>query len=75
MIATEATLLTTLLMLLALAGYSDCRRGVIANRLLIVCGLVAAAADGLYYSLWGRPYLPVFLLNLSLLTVASAVFY
>ena len=75
MIATEATLLTTLLMMLAIAGYTDCKRGIIANRLLIVCSSVAIPADILYYSLWGRPYLSFFLLNLSLLTVASAVFY
>ena len=75
MIATEAALLTTLLMLLVIAGYTDCKRGIIANRLLTACSLVAIPADILYYSLWGRPYLAVFLLNLLLLTVASAAFY
>lgn len=75
MIATEAILLTILLMLLAIAGYTDCKSSIIANRLLIACSLVAIPIDILYYSLWGRPYLPAFLLNLVLLTVVSTVFY
>lgn len=75
MIATEAILLTILLMLLAISGYTDCKSSIIANRLLITCGLVAVPIDVLYYSLWGRPYLSAFLLNLVLLTVVSALFY
>lgn len=75
MIATEATLLTILLMMLVIAGYTDCKSSIIANRLLIACSLVAIPIDALYYFLWGRPYLQAFLLNLVLLTVVSAVFY
>lgn len=75
MIATEAILITILLMLLAIAGYTDCKSSIIANRLLIACSLVAIPIDILYYLLWGRPYLPAFLLNLVLLTAVSVVFY
>lgn len=75
MIVTEAILLTILLVLLAIAGHTDCKSSIIANRLLIACSLVAIPIDVLYYSLWGRPYLLAFLLNIVLLTVVSAVFY
>lgn len=75
MIAIEAILLTILLMLLMIAGYTDCKSSIIANRLLVACSLVAIPMDILYYFLWGRPYLPAFFLNLVLLTAISVAFY
>lgn len=75
MIAIEAILLTILLMLLMIAGYTDCKSSIIANRLLVACSLVAIPIDALYYFLWGRPYLPAFFLNLVLLTAISVAFY
>ncbi len=75
MTAAEAALLTALLGVLAAAGYTDCKKGVIYNKMLLPCGGAAVAIDLLYYSLWAGDYLAVFLGNVVLLGAVSAVLY
>lgn len=75
MIFVETAMLTTLLVLLMISGYTDCRSSIIPNRLLLVGCAIALLADVIYYSAWGQEYIGDFFINLALLTMISAVFY
>jgi len=75
MIIVEALLITCLAAALGFSSYSDLKDSIIPNRLLVRCAIPAVICDIIYYPAWAAEYLPLFFVNLAVLTVVGIIFY
>ena len=75
MIALEAAMLTLLVVLLALATYSDCREGHIYNRHLRYGACIGGLFCAIYYGTAENPYFEVALCNLAILAFIGCALY
>lgn len=75
MIACEALLLTTLLALLVCSSYTDFRNGMIHNRLIGICVVIASAINAVYYIAFSGKYISLFAVNTVLLVIVAVIFY
>lgn len=75
MIIAETVLITVLLCTMGCAAYVDFRTGLIPNRLLLISAVVTLAADIVYYGIFVRELLPVFLVNFFTTFVLALLLY
>ena len=75
MIALEAAMLTTLLVMLAYASYTDCRTGLIYNKHLKKAGALAFILNVLYYGVFAQEYLKAGMLNVAMLCIIGTALY
>lgn len=75
MIALEAAMLTLLVILLALATYTDCREGYIYNQHMKYGALLAIMMSAVYYGSVGSAFAVPFLCNFAILAFIGAALY
>lgn len=75
MMVVEALMLTILMMVLVSAAYTDCRTGIIKNKLIAFFLFLAIPFDAVYYGIFAQAYFQYFLMNLLLVTLCAVFFY
>ncbi len=75
MIICEALLLTNLVALLVSSSYTDCKEGIVKNRTLTQCGVIALVLNLIYYIGFASEFLVLTAANLLLLTIVAIAFY
>ena len=75
MLILEALLLTVLIAVFLLTSYTDCRTSIIENKTLFFSVGIIGILDVLYYALFAKGYIGVFLVNLIFLVFVSIIFY
>lgn len=71
----EAILITLLIVMCAHVTITDLKHGIIENRILLITAKSGLVANIIYYSFYGRQFFIAFLLNLTVMTAISIVFY
>lgn len=75
MLILETFLMTLLLCTAGYATYTDFKTGLIPNRLLLISGAAALAADTMYYGIFASFCLECFLVNLAVTVLLSLLLY
>lgn len=75
MLIVESLLITLLLVTLAVSSYTDCRKSLIHNALLLRAGVAAILLDVIYYIFFAQSYLFDFLLNCIVLILIGLALY
>lgn len=71
----EALLMTILTAILSVTSYTDLRGSVIENKHLLRCAVPAVLCDIVYYALWARDTVALFLINFAVLAVVGVLLY
>lgn len=74
-IINEAVLITLLICMGIYVTITDFKQGIIQNKVLLITALIGLLANVIYYTLYGRPFLIAFLLNLGVMMAISIAFY
>lgn len=74
-IINEAVLITLLICMCIYVTKTDLKQGIIQNKVLLITGAIGLIANIIYYSLFAKPFLIAFLLNLGVMTAISIAFY
>ncbi len=75
MIWMESLMMAVVMYTAISATWSDCRSAIIANTLIIRSMAVSVVLNGIYYGIWGREYLALFLTNLVAIVLIAFLFY
>ncbi len=75
MVIIEGVLLTVLFFTCGIAGYTDLKKSIIDNRLLLVAGVLEIGLNIVYYVVFAREYWKIFLINFSVMALVSILLY
>ena len=75
MIYLEIIMGLALLALCILNSISDCTKGLIYNKVLLIFTLLAVVADGLYYGIFAKDLTPEFLANFAIVSTTSLILF
>lgn len=75
MVILEGLLIASVLTTCTLASFTDIKSSIIPNKLLLIAGACIAVQDCMYYTMFAREYVKVFLVDFVLLCITSILMY